>query len=90
MVLSDFVLIDTINDSLIKTDSLINHVYFAEVTVTSTTGMLWWKKTHVVTRIISRDFGGLWFFLDDGQYTPGSQAFELERSYRARKILDAA
>jgi hypothetical protein len=83
MILSDFVLIDTIGDSP------LDHVYFAEVTVTSTTGMLWWKKIHVVRRNISRNFGGLWFFLHDGKYTPEFQAEELERSYRARKLLDA-
>jgi hypothetical protein len=84
MVLSNFVLIDK------KGKNDFDPTYFAEVTVTITTGILWWKQTHVVRRKISRTHVGMWFFLDDGKYTPGFQAEDLERSYRACKILDAA
>jgi hypothetical protein len=83
MILSEFELIETIGG-----DRSIDQVYFAEVTVTSTTGILWWKKIHVVRRSITRSFGEKWFFMDDGQYTPKLQAEELERSYRRRKLLD--
>ena len=57
---------------------------FAEVTVTTTTGALWWKKTHTSRRKIARErFGVLWFFVDDGAYIPVFQAVALERSFKA-------
>jgi hypothetical protein len=84
MVLSEFVLTDT------KGRSPRDWVYFADVTVTTKTGALWRKKTHVVRRKISRNYVGMWFFLDDGKSTPGTQAEDLERSYRAREVLSSA
>ena len=84
MVLSEFVLTDT------KGRGHLDLVYFADVTVTTTTGALWWKKTHATRRKISRNYVGMWFFLDDGKSTPGWQAEDLERSYRAREVLGAA
>lgn len=84
MVLSEFVLTNT------KGRNPLDWVYFADVTVTTTTGALWWKKTHATRRKISRNYPGVWFFLDDGKSTPGSQAEDLERSYRAREVLGAA
>lgn len=84
MVLSEFVLTNT------KGRNPLDWVYFADVTVTTTTGALWWKKTHATRRKISRDYTGMWFFLDNGESTPVFQAEALERSYRAREVLGAA
>lgn len=84
MVLSEFVVTHT------KGHNALDLVYFADVSVTTETGMLWWKKTHCVRRKISREYVGMWFFVDDGNSTPGFQAEQLERSYRARVALGDA
>ena len=81
MVLSEFVMTNT------KGRDALDLVYFADVTVATTTGVLWWKKTHVDRRKISRNYIGTWFFLADGKSTPGMQAEDLERSYLARSLL---
>jgi hypothetical protein len=57
---------------------------FARVDVT--TG-LFFKKT--VRRKICNDMGH-WFFVDNGHFTPGYQAENLYRSWRAKKSLGAA
>ena len=44
-------------------------------TVDVTTGFLWWKKT--VTRDVARKFAGFWFFMDNGEHTPGFQMDKL-------------
>jgi hypothetical protein len=78
MILSDFV------PTGFSDKGLNNSFFFAEVTVTITTGALWWKKTKASRRKIARDrFGMFWFFVDDGTRTPGFQAEELERSFNA-------
>ena len=78
MILSDFVLTG------FSYGGLRDSFCFAEVTVTTTTGALWWKKTHTSRRKIARErFGVLWFFVDDGTHTPGFQAEDLERSFKA-------
>jgi len=40
------------------------------------------KKT--ITKDIFRPFGGNWFFVDTGKYTPGYVVIELERSFKAK------
>lgn len=79
MILSKFFLTNT------KGRSPIDWVYFADVSVTTTTGVLWWKKKRVERRKIARDYEGFWRFVDNGATLPGFQAELLERSYRARR-----
>jgi hypothetical protein len=62
-------------------------VYFALVDVTTTTGHLWWKKTHRVTRGIIKSSGECWYFVDTGEWTPGFQVETLERAYKAQEML---
>ncbi len=82
MILSDFVPIG------FSDKGLNNSFFFAEVTVTITTGALWWKKTQSSRRKIARDrFGVFWFFVDDGTLTPAFQAQNLERSYKTAMLL---
>ena len=81
MILSDFALIHT------KGKSPIDFVYFADVTVITTTGSLWWKKTSTARRQIVRNYLGFWHFVDNGEMCPGDQAEALERSYNARHDL---
>lgn len=81
MILSEFVLTHT------KGRSPTDWVYFADVSVTTTTGVLWWKKKHVERRKITREYWGFWHFVDNGKHCPGFQAEALERSYRAREKL---
>lgn len=79
MKLSEFVLTHT------KGKSPIDLEYFADVSVT--TGSLWWRKTE--RRKIRREFASLWHFVDTGESTPGLQAKNLERAYRAQESLRA-
>lgn len=83
MVLSDFVMLH------IEGKSPINWVYFAEVTVTTTKGMLWWKRKTIERRAVSRTYVGvcLWHFVDTGTWCPEFQVDALERSYEALKVL---
>lgn len=75
MVLSEFVLTHTTGKNA------IDIVYFADVTVTETSGILFWKKKQVKRRKIAREYCGFWYFVDDGKSCPGLQAENLERSY---------
>lgn len=86
MKLSEFVLIHTTGRDR------LDAVYFAQVTVTTDTGMLWWKRRRVERRTISRGHFSLsWYFVDTGEFTPAFQAETLERAYRAaRELLKAA
>jgi hypothetical protein len=81
MILSNF------TPTKITGKSALDYTYFADVSVTTTTGALWWKKTNVSRQTISREFLGYWFFVDTGEYTPGSQAENLERSFKAKANL---
>ena len=81
MVLSEFVLTHT------KGRNAIDWVYFADVSVTTETGALWWRRTSAVRRKITRHYVGFWHFVDNGEMCPGDQAETLERSYRAREAL---
>ncbi len=81
MTLSEFVL------THVKGAGPLNWVYFADVTVKTETGFLWWKKRQSVRRKITRSYAGFWHFVDSGQMTPGDQAEALERSYKAKEAL---
>jgi hypothetical protein len=54
--------------------------YTTDVDCTTTTGILWFKKTHTTTRKIAHRYGSLgWFFMDDGTFTPDVQIERLVR-----------
>jgi hypothetical protein len=74
MKLSEFVLTKT------GGQNSLNWKYWADVSVT--TGRWWWKQCQ--RRTIHRSYGGYWFFVDTGEYTPANQAETLERAYRAQ------
>lgn len=78
---SDFVLTCT------KGSNCLDWEYFAEVSVTIETGMLWWKRKTITRRKVSRTYAGHWFFVDTGEYTPGNEIAVLERSYKAQDTL---
>jgi len=81
MILSEFVI------THVKGKNAIDWLYLADVTVTTESGSLWWKKRNSERRKIARKYAGFWYFVDNGCMCPGSQAEALERSYRARKAL---
>ena len=74
MKLSNFKHIET------KGNSALDKEFFAEVDVE--TGFLFWKSTE--RKAIRREFAGFWHFVDNGQFTPGSQAEALARAYTAQ------
>lgn len=74
MELSNFVLTQK------KGKSVLDWEFFAEVDVT--TGALWWKKTE--RKKIRKEYGGDWHFTDTGKFTPGFQAEELARAWKAK------
>lgn len=49
---------------------LMDKEYLAEVTVTTTSGHLWWKRTKTERRQICRRFGEYWYFADTGELLP--------------------
>ena len=71
-----------------KGKNALDWEYFAEVDVTTETGFLWWKKSETTRREIRREYGGLWHFTSDGKFTPGVQAENLARSWKARTGQD--
>jgi hypothetical protein len=77
MKITEFVLTET------KGSSTFDLVYFAEVLVS--TGFLWWKRAE--RRKIAREFGGYWYFVDTGEFTPGFQVETLARAYKAQLNL---
>lgn len=79
---SDFVMLKEKGES-----RLSDTMYFAEVTVTKETGMLWWKKKIIERRKIARQHGSLWYFIDNGKFCPGFFVDELERGYKAKTKL---
>ena len=81
MIISEFVLTGIIQHGK------VGEMLFADVSVTTETGWLWWKEKNCVRRKIAREYGHLWHFVDNGQFLPGHQADDLERSYRARKAM---
>jgi len=61
----------------------------ASVDVTTTTGMLWWKKTHTETRQVFRDEMAVnWKWLDNGKWTPERQVEELYSAYEMKEKLE--
>jgi hypothetical protein len=79
VTLSEFVLTDR------KQTSPFRECLFAQVTVTTTTGMWPFKRTTVERREIAKD-GAFWFFTDTGEFTPGHEAEQLARAYEAREL----
>ena len=73
------------NFELIKTEgnNSLNLVFFAFVDVTTKSGILWWKKQTTIRRKIRRPYGGFWFFIDNGEFTPGHEIDNLERAFMA-------
>lgn len=69
------------NFKLIKTEGTkpSNKVFIAEVDVE--TGVLFWKKK--TRRKIMRQYGGYWFFCDNGKFTTGCQVENLARVWTA-------
>ena len=80
--LSNFVLTKT------KGRNILDLEYFAEVDVTTETGILWWKKRNTTRREIRREYCGSWHFTSDGKFTPGAQAEELARVWKAQTGQD--
>jgi len=80
MILSEFVMTHTLGSRP------IDLAYFAEVSVTTTSGAIWWK-TSTVRRQIHREYAGHWYFVDNGEFTPESQAETLERAWVATDRL---
>ena len=72
-----------------KTDDM----RFAEVTVTTFTGALWWTKDHMERRKIARQdlngWAGDWYYVDTGAWCP-EQVVALERAWRAQEELKKA
>lgn len=59
----------------------------ATVEVTTTVGMLWWKKTHTeVKRLYKKS--RYWCFVDTGEFTPGYEAEFLETVAMAQKAWE--
>jgi len=82
MQLSNFELVRT------KGRNALDLEYFALVNVTIETGALWWKKKETTRREIRREFFGSWHFVETGKFTPGMQAEELARAWKARTGQD--
>jgi hypothetical protein len=82
MKLSNFELTKT------KGKNALDLEYFAEVDVTTETGILWWKKSETIRREIRREFCGKWHFTSDGKFTHGIQAEELARAWKSRTGQD--
>ena len=81
MKLSEFTLTHNVNNG--PGSGSFSSTDFAEVTVTTQTGWLWWEKTHTERKKIFRDYGDYWRFCDGGGFTPGFQAEELAAAWRA-------
>lgn len=62
----------------------LDTIYYGEVTVTTVTGRLWWKKVTTRREKITRRYAGRWYFVENGEYLPGEAIDALERSYRAK------
>jgi hypothetical protein len=77
------------NFKIIKeTGAYSSKMYYAEVDVTTTKGFWLWKKCCTERRIVCSHYGGAWFFIDTGEFTPGFEVDTLYRAYDAKKELD--
>ena len=81
MIISEFVLTGIIQHGK------VGEMLFADVSVTTETGWLWWKEKNCVRRKIAREYGCFWYFVDNGIFIPGNQVEALERGYRAREAM---
>lgn len=82
MKLSNFELTKT------KGSSPTTWEYFADVDVTTESGMLWWKKSKTTRRQIRKEYAGMWHFVDNGEFTPVFQAERLARAWKAQTGQD--
>jgi len=58
----------------------------ADVDVTTTSGILWWKKTKTEThQVFKSESGGHWQWLENGKWTP---EFQVERLYDAYEMKE--
>jgi hypothetical protein len=76
------------NFKIIKeTGAYSSKMYYAEVDVTTTKGFWLWKKCCTERRIVCSHYGGAWFFIDTGEFTPGFEVDTLYRAERTRQSL---
>lgn len=60
----------------------------ADVDVTTTTGILWWKKEITETHQVFREeMVANWIWLDTGAWTPGYQVENLYSAYEMKEEL---
>lgn len=64
--------------------SVLDYEYTATVTQ-NYNKLFFWKVPQ--DRKIKRLFGSNWFFTDTGEFTPSTQAEQLERAYNAKKPI---
>jgi len=61
----------------------------AEVDVTTTKGILWWKTKHTETHQVFREELGVnWMWVETGKWTPGSDVENLYRAYCAKQKIE--
>ena len=61
----------------------------ADVDVTTTSGILWWKKTKTETHQVFKGESGInWQWLDTGKWTPEYQVERLYDAYVIREKLE--
>ena len=73
--------------------TVFDTVYVATVTLTTTSGVLWWKRTKSEKRTVARRFVGSWYFVETGVWCPLFDSIEieaLERGYYVREALRAS
>jgi tryptophan 2,3-dioxygenase len=74
--------------SNLRNVSIKNEMVFATIdqTISSETGMLWWRKrlSRTVERPIARRCGGFWYFADTGEFTPSLVVEALARVWEAK------
>jgi len=67
---------------------VLGTMHFAEVTVTTETGSLWWKKKTVERKTIGKNSHWiLWRFVDSGEVVDSTQVDKLSEAYEMREIL---
>ena len=70
--------------------TVFDTVYVATVIATTTSGVLWWKRTKSEKRTVARRFVGSWYFVETGARCPVFEAEALERGYYVREALRAS
>ena len=67
---------------------IFDYTYFAQITVKTETGALWWKSVKIERLQIARKNIGCWYFVDNGKFCQGFEVEALEQSYRAKELLN--